>query len=507
MFFLTMKLKYVTYLLLQKRYTDSVIKICMFFKLFLQCTNIVANNKWNDRGKYDISWYNSSSKTFEIATAEQFAGIAFLVNNGYTSFSGKTIKLSENIDLSSNIWVPIGNATYQFSGILDGNNKTIKGLSVELNSAEAEHDYYGLFGYIKNATIKDFSLTGKINFEIDNWFLKQYIGSVAAYAYGSNLSNITSEVDIRYDRTHAYNFPYEIYIGGLIGISKKNIIESCLFHKGTIEASIYKGTILDNETYTSGSCFYVAGLCAEDAESTIKYCGAILTHIYMFIPGSKNSRMEHYLGGLIARANFTEIYSSYSIIYNAEQYYYTADISTLNIGGIVDFHSGARYKGCVHNCYSIIYDVNFGTGNSKSAINVGNICCAYDTYNQQNYSNNYSNNDVSIEHWSMPFYPQYNGITTYNCKEMRTQNFVDELNLYYILNGKNAIWELGDNHPIVNLNFTTGIKTNYCSADDILTIDYYSIEGRHIKNPSKGIFIKRTVYKNGKISTEKIIYN
>ncbi len=72
---------------------------------------IQAQNIWN--GTADISWYDASQTSFNITTPEQLAGVAQLVNNGTTTFNGKTLNLMNNIWLnatgdSTNNWVPIG---------------------------------------------------------------------------------------------------------------------------------------------------------------------------------------------------------------------------------------------------------------------------------------------------------------------------------------------------------------------------------------------------------------
>ena len=50
----------------------------------------------------DTGWYSSSKSSFTIKTADQLAGLAYLVNTkGYT-FKGKTVKLANDISLKNN---------------------------------------------------------------------------------------------------------------------------------------------------------------------------------------------------------------------------------------------------------------------------------------------------------------------------------------------------------------------------------------------------------------------
>ncbi len=65
------------------------------------CTTmaIAAPAIWD--GSADVSWYVSSAQAYNLTTAEQLAGLAKLVNQGTSSFEGKTITLGA--DFSSMI--------------------------------------------------------------------------------------------------------------------------------------------------------------------------------------------------------------------------------------------------------------------------------------------------------------------------------------------------------------------------------------------------------------------
>lgn len=115
---------------------------------------------WN--GSADVSWYDESKTNFSIATAEQLAGLAQLVNEG-NSFVGKVITLEKDIDLlnaqrQTQNWTPIGSYTSAdenrgFAGTFQGNNKTIFGLTI----IAPEQNGLGLFGYLRG-TVSDLNL-------------------------------------------------------------------------------------------------------------------------------------------------------------------------------------------------------------------------------------------------------------------------------------------------------------------------------------------------------------
>ena len=118
-----------------------------------------AADVWDGTG--DTDWHNYEQTTFEISTAEQLAGLAQLVNDG-TNFSGKTIKLTADIDLNNQAWTPIGNengvdAELVFSGTFDGDGYTVSGLNVP------DTYFPGLFGQIStNAKVQNLIVKGSV---------------------------------------------------------------------------------------------------------------------------------------------------------------------------------------------------------------------------------------------------------------------------------------------------------------------------------------------------------
>lgn len=95
-----------------------------------------------------------NSSTYYIANDVELGKFRDWVNgiNGKTAtdFAGKTIQLTDNINLKNEEWTPIGTSEHPFSGIFDGDNKTISNLSITKTGATLETDYNaGLFGCVK----------------------------------------------------------------------------------------------------------------------------------------------------------------------------------------------------------------------------------------------------------------------------------------------------------------------------------------------------------------------
>lgn len=141
-----------------------------------------------DGTSVDTSWYdnNIDETSYSIETAAQLAGIAKLVNEGTTDFSGKTIKLTADIDLDNKEWTPIGGAGTgtKFAGAFEGVGHTVTNLKISreiLNAAS--NNRIGLFGHCTdNAVIQN------LNFENINIKGCAYIGTVSGD--GGNISNI-----------------------------------------------------------------------------------------------------------------------------------------------------------------------------------------------------------------------------------------------------------------------------------------------------------------------------
>ncbi len=147
----------------------------------------------------DVSWYNSEDvqNEYTIGTSEELAGLAQLVNAG-NNFSGKTIKLSADIDLENKEWTPIGTKDNTFNGMFDGTGKTISNLKVTSGESNV-----GLFGFTQNGWVKNISVS---NAKIEGYL---NVGVIAGTPYTSSYDNIKVTGLIEVD---GY-----AYVGGMFG--------------------------------------------------------------------------------------------------------------------------------------------------------------------------------------------------------------------------------------------------------------------------------------------------
>ena len=221
--------------------------LVLFIAIFCSCEMMQAA-KWTDQGKYDISWYNDLSSSFDISTAQQLAGLAYLCNNG-KSFSNKRINLLANIDMKAYAWDMITN----FSGTLNGHGNIISNLNYELTTTNTGV-YYSSFiktisssGKIENVKFED------VNFSMILEFGGCYSGGIACYNYGIiNNCIVTGQIVTKFKGSTDATFD-NYYTGGIVANNYGTII-NCL-HQGNVEAvpspysennSAYLGGIASN---------------------------------------------------------------------------------------------------------------------------------------------------------------------------------------------------------------------------------------------------------------------
>ena len=133
-----------------------------------------------------IEGLGTQENPFLINDLEELKLFATTVNKGIT-YSGKVVKLANDIDLGNMEWIPIGNSTHTFQGTFDGDNHTISNLMVTGYKSNV-----GLFGFttngeVKNLTVNNANVSGRLN-----------VGVVAGTPYTSKYTdiNVTGHVEV-----------------------------------------------------------------------------------------------------------------------------------------------------------------------------------------------------------------------------------------------------------------------------------------------------------------------
>ena len=138
-------------------------------------------------GDIESSWDGTSisepetdpdnENTYLISTPAELAWVAQQVNGKKDNFDGKTLLLTNDINLNGHHWTPIGNVndypTISFHGTFDGQNHTISNLTASDNVKEkAAAGLFGsLMGTVKNVTLKNVDIRST-----------HYAGAVVAYS-------------------------------------------------------------------------------------------------------------------------------------------------------------------------------------------------------------------------------------------------------------------------------------------------------------------------------------
>lgn len=140
----------------------------------------------------------SVNNVYSIDTAAELAWVAKQVNAGADDFSGKTIKLTKDIDLDGYQWVPIGlgnndqeEPTDVFRGNFDGQGYTIKNMHIGNESSPSEYTYAGLFGLAaaqaESITIKNVNIGEGCYIYSSN----DTVGGICAEVYAAEGNTLT----------------------------------------------------------------------------------------------------------------------------------------------------------------------------------------------------------------------------------------------------------------------------------------------------------------------------
>ena len=240
-----------------------------------------AGKVWN--GEADTSWYQADATEFQIATAEQLAGLAKLVNAGYT-FEGKTIKLTADILLNDtegwenwnestkglNTWTPIGNSSQPFTGTLDGDGHSVSGIYVNSN----EH-YQGFVGYlgvngiiqnigVKESYVKGVWSTGGVCGQNDGLMINCYnSGNVTGSYYVGGVCGRSTGTDNEYSfLTNCYNtgkVTGHESVGGVCGLNTSHGPISNCYNIGSVTGSFKFGSVCGHNDHTVTNCYYLEG--------------------------------------------------------------------------------------------------------------------------------------------------------------------------------------------------------------------------------------------------------
>ncbi len=200
------------------------------------------------------------SMKLTISSAEDLAAFRDAVNAG-ADYSGQTVRLTADIDISGSDWDPIGTYTYPFNGSFDGQGHTISGLTQVRSDAIGA---VGLFRIVtspdgEETTIQNFKLTGSIQGKKGGETAGTVICCVVPSTTGTvtvNVKNIWSTVNFTAEGALMKG------VGGIVGsMAWKTSDQHCTLN---IDSCRYSGT-MDSPSQGSNDYGGILGWARENA--------------------------------------------------------------------------------------------------------------------------------------------------------------------------------------------------------------------------------------------------
>lgn len=199
-------------------------------------------------GEADTSWYSEEEEQFDIASADQLAGLASIVTEG-NNFNGKTVTLVSDFDFGGREFPVIAagsSYTRGFRGTLEGNGKTVSNYSV---TSDSENPYSGLFGSIYYGTVRDLELSNAVieNDGSASGSAQASAGALAGVIYNSTVENVRV--------TGESSVTASIRSGGVIGAVRgtSSVVSGCVNEAAVNVSNQYSGGIVGAIHFGSNS--------------------------------------------------------------------------------------------------------------------------------------------------------------------------------------------------------------------------------------------------------------
>ncbi len=221
---------------------------------------------------YDCEWENSGYPVLQwqcdtvlpadfcLRNAAQLRLLAYTVNSGIDNFGGKTICLTEDVDLDSREWIPIGGYTYDsdstliFKGTFDGRGHCIRNLRLS-----TDRNYAGFFGTVDGAILN-------LGIESGSITANKIVGGLVGYARG--------RIEQCYNRGAVTG---NHCVGGLVGMSAQTHILNC-YNNAPVTSQTIVGGIVGN--YNSASFNAVMENCYHNGSLTGSMVGGLCGTIH-----------------------------------------------------------------------------------------------------------------------------------------------------------------------------------------------------------------------------------
>lgn len=263
-----------------RRLTRKLVGVAfMTFAMLTAATTVMAKDGvWSGNG--------SIEKPYLIEDEADLKLLSQNLADTISDYDGMYFTLTNDIDITTTPWVPIGSNSNKFRGIFDGNNKCVSNVNVNLTR------YSGFFAYndgtIKNLTVKG---TGGGRY---------YIGLVAGYNIGT-IENVSA-------------------IGTVEGTSYNGVITG--YNKGVVRNATASGSVTGKQGFIGGITGYNNGGTMENCYNESSVTGS--------------GRIGGIAGGNVTSATIKNCYNSGTVATgeNVDSF----DNTHNSIGGIVGYN-------------------------------------------------------------------------------------------------------------------------------------------------------------------------
>ena len=440
---------------------------------------VTGGGDWSSSGNYDISWYNKNQTEFTLTTARELAGMAYLVNNGYTNFYGTTIKLEDDINLSGKDWIPCG----EFCGKFDGQGHVIEGMVINVtnyNSTDERH--IGFWRIIKGASITNLSLRGSISVTLNQEISPRIGGLIGSTTGMCSVENCNIEVDIACQQNPTWGGAGEDCIGGIVGAQEGTFMGN----KVTVRYCKHKGNFDCNIAYYGADRLYVGGIVGSrgGAEGAlVEFCENESSLIHIKDNYGNANPANRKIGGIcgygfgrccrsiIDKVQITNNRNTKDKMVNSTNYYFC----------------GIDTGGDPINCYSVLSTIEISsTSNSYVNAYIGGVSTSGGT---ACFSNSDMISDVNIVRSVENL---FDGSTSFSSAQMQTPAFLEELNMYSMLEMDDGpVWTqpAEGGYPYIGALYESSGVGRVLVDDDGKAAPVYSLSGQRLAAPRRGVNI------------------
>ena len=348
---------------------------------------------------------------YQIGTAEELAWFAAKVNDG-TAAAANAV-LTADIDLNNKEWTPIGNYPNRYVGNFNGQNHTVKNMSITVGA-----EYIGLFGFAAKRTIENITVEGKI--DIKDLAAQVKCGGLIGYlcsdiydgdeTAAGKVINCVSKVDI----TVSGSLKQTSNFGGLIGSTAVEAKVIGCAYKG----NIYCG-ITHKATQSWRRSVYVAGIVGNANDSIIENCynnGTVIGKVF----GRSATMVCGGISNFVGISQIQNCYSTGGVSAEAEN---GVSGCTLYCGGVLGYLTKNPKDAYPANC-------NYLEG--SSLMGIGSV------------------NDETVDDAT-------SGFAALTAEKLKSAEFLAKLNAAESLTGETVKWTVGeDGYPVISNNADEG---------------------------------------------------